>query len=140
MRGLDVQKAKGERVLNHQKLECYQKEIQVVKELTRLMPNWPGRASLKDQAERAAISAILNLAEGCGKITPKDRRKFFSISRGSIQELSACIDIAMALNLLSQSQYQYFQNELLSMVKMVSKLMTVQFQSPAPSYALSSSP
>ena len=116
-------------MLNHQKLECYQKGIRLVKELANLMPNWPGRATLKDQAERAAISAILNLAEGCGKTTVKDRRKFFAISRGSIQEFSACIDIAHSLNLLSNPQYAYFQNELLSMVKMVSRLITVQGQS-----------
>jgi four helix bundle protein len=115
-------------MLNHQRLECYQKGVRLVKELANLMPNWPGRAQLKDQAERAAISAILNLAEGCGKPTPKDRRKFFAISRGSIQEFSACIDIARALGLISQPHYNHFQSELLSMVKMVSRLITVQGQ------------
>jgi four helix bundle protein len=137
--GLDVQKQKGAKVLNHQKLDCYQKGIRLVKEVQALMPNWPGRAPLKDQAERAAISAILNLAEGAGKLTPKDRRKYFAISRGSIQEFSACIDIAHALGLVSQSEYNHFQNELLSMVKMVSRLITVQgqFQSSSQSSALS---
>jgi len=115
-------------MLNHQRLECYQKGVRLVKELAKLMPNWPGRAPLKDQAERAAISAILNLAEGCGKATAKDRKKYFAISRGSIQEFSACIDIAHALGLLSQPQYNHFQSELLSMVKMVSRLITVQGQ------------
>ena len=48
-------------MLNHQRLECYQKGVRLVKDLASQMPNWPGRAPLKDQAERAAISAILNL-------------------------------------------------------------------------------
>ena len=115
-------------MLNHQRLECYQKGVRLVKDLANLMPNWPGRAQLKDQAERAAISAVLNLAEGAGKITPKDRRKYFAISRGSIQEFSACIDVAHSLGLVNQAQYNHFQGELLSMVKMVSRLITVQGQ------------
>ena len=94
------------------------------------MPNWPRQANLKDQAERAAISAIINLAEGAGKITAKDRKKYFSISRGSIQEFSACIDVANALGLLNEAQYNHFQTELLSMVKMVSRLIIVQGQIP----------
>jgi four helix bundle protein len=40
-------------------------------------------AHLKDQLLRAASSVALNLTEGYGKPTPKDRRKFFDIAFGS---------------------------------------------------------
>ena len=47
--------------------------------------------SLKDQLARASQSIVLNLAEGRGKITVKDQRKFFSIAMGSLRECQAIL-------------------------------------------------
>ncbi len=49
---------------------------------------------LKDQLMRAAASAALNLAEGYGKITCKEKRRFFSIAMGSIRECQAVTDLS----------------------------------------------
>jgi four helix bundle protein len=49
---------------------------------------------LKDQFERAVLSIVLNLAEGSGKLTQKDRRKFYSIALGSLREVHALIQLA----------------------------------------------
>lgn len=51
---------------------------------------------LKDQLLRAASSVVLNLAEGSGKRSPKDRRKFYDIAWGSLNEVTAIIDISGA--------------------------------------------
>jgi len=111
-------------VLNHQKLNCYQKSLGVIRALLKEMSTWPsGHANLKDQAKRAAISASLNLAEGCGKVSPKDKRKFYAIARGSILEVSACIDIAHVLTFLPEEKYNAFQSELLQITRMISKLI-----------------
>jgi four helix bundle protein len=47
------------------------------------------REPIKSQFSRAGLSIILNLAEGTGKITPKDKRKFYSIAMGSLREVHA---------------------------------------------------
>jgi four helix bundle protein len=44
------------------------------------------KGPLRDQLRRAASSIVLNLAEGRGKQTPKDQRRFFSIAMGSVRE------------------------------------------------------
>jgi len=49
--------------------------------------------SLKDQLMRAAQSVVLNLAEGSGKPTKKDKARFYAISFGSIKEVQAVFDI-----------------------------------------------
>lgn len=40
----------------------------------------------RDQFDRAALSIVLNLAEGSAKPTEKDRRKFYFTALGSLRE------------------------------------------------------
>jgi len=53
-------------------------------------------AFLKDQLQRATSSVALNLAEGYGKKTTKDRAKFFTIALGSVREIQAISDLEPA--------------------------------------------
>ena len=49
---------------------------------------------LKDQLNRASSSIALNLAEGSGKSSPKDRKRFYSIALGSLRESKAILILA----------------------------------------------
>ncbi len=49
--------------------------------------------SLKDQARRACLSIILNIAEGSAKKSDRDFARYLQISLGSVNELYACLDI-----------------------------------------------
>ena len=49
---------------------------------------------LKDQLVRASSSISLNLAEGYGKSTYKDQRRFFHIAFGSLRESQAILILA----------------------------------------------
>jgi len=53
---------------------------------------------LKDQFNRASSSVALNIAEGSGKNTTKDQRKFYSIALGSLRECNAIILLANVYN------------------------------------------
>ena len=46
-----------------------------------------------DQLRRAASSVVLNLAEGTGKRTLVDQRRFFQMALGSLREIGAVIDL-----------------------------------------------
>ena len=76
-----------------------------------------------DQIQRAMISVLLNQAEGCGKMTAKDKCKFFSIARGSLLEVGAGLDIAEVLGELTAADNQNLQSELLIIAKQLSKLI-----------------
>ena len=51
------------------------------------------KGELLDQVKRASMSVVLNVSEGSGKLTVKDRRKFYSIALGSLREVQACCDL-----------------------------------------------
>jgi four helix bundle protein len=61
------------------------------------------KAPFKDQFDRAILSVILNLVEGSAKPTAKDRRRFYSISMGSLREVQAILDLCGYTELLQLS-------------------------------------
>jgi len=73
-------------------------------------------AVIKNQFERASLSVTLNLAEGSGKLTSKDRRKFYSIAMGSLRETQCLLKILKEEILLKNSDklgaflYKLIQN------------------------------
>ncbi len=52
---------------------------------------------LKDQLERAASSIVINLAEGSGRATKKDRMRFYVMAFASLREVQAIIDLEDSL-------------------------------------------
>ncbi len=51
---------------------------------------------LKDQLDRAASSIPLNLAEGAGRFSKNDKKRFYRIAFASLRECQAIIDLANA--------------------------------------------
>ena len=51
------------------------------------------KAHLRDQFNRALLSIVLNIAEGSGKRTKKDRQRFYSIAMGSLREVQAILEL-----------------------------------------------
>jgi hypothetical protein len=70
-----------------EKLLVYQKAVSFADEIASLTESFPrGYFFLADQLSRAALSIAANIAEGNGRFTKADRRNFFGIARGSVQE------------------------------------------------------
>lgn len=84
---------------DHEKLHVYQAAIRFVAWAEPIVQNLPSKASVRDQLDRAATSIPLNVAEGNGKYTPRDRCRFFDTARGSALECAACLGVAVAKGL-----------------------------------------
>ena len=54
-------------------------------------------AHLRDQLLRAASSICLNLAEGTGRPSPKEKQRFYSIAFGSLREVQAIMDLTRGI-------------------------------------------
>jgi four helix bundle protein len=75
-----------------EKLKVYQRSLEFYALIRRLkFSNSVEDRIISAQLHRAALSVSLNIAEGSGKRSLKDRRNFFTISRGSIFECAAII-------------------------------------------------
>jgi four helix bundle protein len=55
-------------------------------------------ADARDQLLRAARSIALNLAEGSGRRTLKDQRRFFNIAFASLRECQAVLSLELLKN------------------------------------------
>jgi four helix bundle protein len=65
----------------------------------------------------------LNLAEGCGRKTPADRRRFYEIARCSLIEVEAAFEIAVELQYKSESELFELGELIIRGFSMISKMM-----------------
>jgi four helix bundle protein len=49
---------------------------------------------LRNQLLRATSSISLNLAEGYGRLSKADQKRFYRIALGSLREVQACLELA----------------------------------------------
>ena len=81
-----------------------------------------GRSHLADQFTRAATSIVLNLAEGAGKHSKPDKRRYYLTARGSATESAALLDVCLRLTLLDERGHKTGKDMLVRVVSMVIKL------------------
>ena len=59
-----------------------------------------------EQWKRASLNSVLNLAEGTGRMTPEDKKHFYTIARGNVFECAALLEVIFALGALSKEDYE----------------------------------
>lgn len=91
-----------------QKLEVYKKAKGFHTDANHLISNVKPDKTVKDQLYRAPFSVVLNLAEGSGRFSKLDRRRFFVIARGSVFECVAILDVLHDQRLIDETTYNSF--------------------------------
>lgn len=108
-----------------EKLQVYQKAIAFADDVCTLTKGFPrGYFFLADQLNRAALSIAANLAEGNGRFTKPDRKNFFGIARGSVQECVPLLELASRQKLLESPQHEQMKADLEEIARMLSGLIT----------------
>jgi len=108
---------------SHEKLEVYQESIAFVAWLTSVLDGASRLGEVKDQLDRASISIALNIAEGNGKFTTRDRCRFFDIAHGSTLECPAGLDILVAKARLKPDEIHPGKQRLRRIVRMLMGLI-----------------
>ena len=91
-----------------QNLEVYKKAKAFHLEAKQLIQSVQLDKITKDQLSRASFSIALNIAEGSGRFSKPDRRNFFIISRGSVFECVAILDILHDSNSIEEQTFNSF--------------------------------
>src|SRR5436190_19777363 len=89
---------------DHEKLDVYQEAIGFCGWVGEFPSAISAKAAAKDQLHRASTSLPLNIAEGNGKFSDKDRFRFFEMARGCALECAACLDVLLVRKLANQDQ------------------------------------
>jgi four helix bundle protein len=106
----------------HEKLDVYHVAVEYVGWAYRLCERLKGHRNAKDQLIRASQAIPLNIAEGNGKATEGDRRRFFEIARDSALECGAVQDVLEACGGLSPTENAEAKKHLDRIVAMLTKL------------------
>ena len=105
--------------LHHEKLTVYQRALEFASWSQDLIESLTKKTSTRDQLERAGDSIALNIAEGNGKFSQKDRARFFQIAHGSALECAACLDLLVARRSCAGSATTRAKSILEEIVKML---------------------
>lgn len=102
-------------------LDVWKETRILVKEVYLITKNFPKEEQygIINQIQRSAISIPSNVAEGCGRNSPKDSLQFFYIARGSLYELETQLILSFDLLYLSQEQL----NQILHLIEKCKKLL-----------------
>jgi four helix bundle protein len=110
-------------ILDHEKLEVYKLALEFLVFANEVIGALPrGRRHLADQFTRASMSIVLNLAEGAGKHSKADKRRYYLTARGSATESAALLDVCWRLKLLEESKHRAGKETLVRVVSMLVKL------------------
>src|SRR5213595_3395009 len=108
---------------DHEKLDVYQEAIGFCGWVGEFLSAISAKAAAKDQLDRASTSLPLNIAEGNGKFSDKDRSRFFEMARGSALECAACLDVLLVRKLATEDQLVGQKDKLARIVQMLIGLL-----------------
>jgi four helix bundle protein len=82
-------------------LHVWQKSMELTVDVYRLTQRFPREEAfgLTSQLRRSAVSVPSNIAEGHGRMNPREFKRFLLIARGSICELQTQLELSGALEL-----------------------------------------
>jgi four helix bundle protein len=106
----------------HEQLDVYRTAIEYVGWVYRRCERLRGHRNAKDQLLRASQAIPLNIAEGNGKATDGDRRRYFEIARASALECGATQDVLQVCGALSSAENADAKLLLDRIVAMLTKL------------------
>jgi four helix bundle protein len=108
--------------LDAERLDVYRVALQAQAQTAVLVPE--DRRVLRDQLERASLSVVLNIAEGAGRRSRKDKARHYAIARGSAMECAAIIDVTGRRNLAAADACANARGLYVRVVQMLTKLDT----------------
>ncbi len=113
----------GMQALDHERLDVYHLALDFLVFANSVIEGLPrGRSHLADPFTRASMSVMLNIAEGAGKVSKGDKRRYYLTARGSATESAALLDACLRLKLLDAAQQEAGKQMVVRIVAMLIRL------------------
>jgi four helix bundle protein len=109
--------------LDAERLDCYRLAVEFQTFAAGIASSRRVSATLRDQLDRASVSAVLCIAEGAGRRTSPDKAHFFTIARGSAAECAAVLDLLVARGLIAPAWHRHGRGLVVRIVQMTSRLI-----------------
>ena len=106
-------------LFDHEKLDAYREAIAFCGWVGEFLESIAAKTAAKDQLDRASTSIPLNIAEGNGKFSGRDRARFLEMARGSALECAACLDVLVARKLAAPGAVELPKEKLVRIVQML---------------------
>ncbi|NIT62084.1 MAG: four helix bundle protein [Aliifodinibius sp.] len=102
-------------------LEIWNRAVELATKIYEVTANFPDeeKYGLVSQLRRCSVSISSNIAEGAGRNTNKDFKRFLSIAYGSLYELETQIIISANLELINKSENRKLCAEIEELQKML---------------------
>ena len=107
-------------LLDAEKLDVYRVALEAQAQAVTLVP--ADNRVLRDQLERASLSVVLNISEGAGRRSRKDKARHYAIARGSAMESAAIVDVIARRKLADGTGCAAVRGLYVRVVQMLTKL------------------
>lgn len=105
-------------------LRVYSNSKELVKYVYTLLQKFPveEKFALCSQIRRAVTSIPINIAEGFGRFSSKEKNRFIEISFGSLTEISCELEISFELGYITKEEYEEAERQIIIISKQLSNL------------------
>jgi four helix bundle protein len=105
-------------------LRVYSNSKELVKYVYTLLQKFPveEKFALCSQIRRAVTSVSINIAEGFGRFSSKEKTRFIEISFGSLTEISCELEISFELGYITKEEYEEAEKQIIIISKQLSNL------------------
>ena len=110
---------------SYKNLIAWQKAIVLLKLTYKLLDKLPKNEEfgLKQQLRRAAVSVSSNIAEGSGRKSLAERKRFYEVARSSAIEIDSQLEASVALQCINEEDCKEINLIVMEEFKMLSKLI-----------------
>lgn len=99
---------------NYENLEAWKEGIEIAIIIYRLTKNFPKDElyGLTSQIRRSAVSISNNIAEGAGRSSREEFKRFLNISLGSLNETESLLFLSLKLDYLDKDNFELLREKI----------------------------
>ncbi|MFD2531998.1 four helix bundle protein [Gracilimonas halophila] len=113
-------------VKTHRDLQIWQKSMDLVTKVYKEVENFPDyeKFGLTSQIRRSSVSIPANIAEGFGRRSKKEFRRFLNISMGSLFEIQTELEVSYNLEYLDKDTFEQLYEDTREIERMISSFIS----------------